>query len=72
MTFKDYFLALTPKERIAFATATHSKVRTLYNVAYSNRQLNAKTAVAIEKATDGVIRVESLRPDIDWYVIRSR
>ena len=72
MTFKDYFLAMTPKERIAFAVATQSKLRTLYNVVYSDRQLNAKTAVAIERATDGIIRVESLRPDIDWYVIRSR
>ena len=34
------------------------------------RQIPAKRCPQIERATDGVVRCEALRPDIDWGVLR--
>ena len=34
------------------------------------RQVPAERCPAIERATDGVVRCEDLRPDVDWGVLR--
>lgn len=35
------------------------------------RQVPAERCPAIEKATDGVVRCEDLRPDVDWAYLRA-
>mgnify|MGYP000976842666 CR=1 FL=1 len=35
-----------------------------------HRTPSAETCIAIERATSGAVKVENLRPDIDWSVIR--
>lgn len=35
------------------------------------RTPSAETCIAIERATAGAVRVEALRPEIDWAVIRT-
>ena len=35
------------------------------------RQPSAETAIDIERATGGLVRVEEIRPDIDWAVLRN-
>lgn len=32
---------------------------------------SAETCIAIEKATGGMVKVEDIRPDIDWSVVRA-
>ena len=34
------------------------------------RQVPAERCPAIERATDGAVRCEDLRPDVDWGVLR--
>ncbi len=34
------------------------------------RQIPAERCPEIEKATNGAVRCESLRPDVDWSVLR--
>jgi DNA-binding transcriptional regulator YdaS (Cro superfamily) len=72
MKFKDFFLSMPVAERVEFAKAVNAPPRTLYNAAYLGRQLNAKIAVLIEEQTRGIVKVEELRPDIKWGVIRRR
>ena len=36
-----------------------------------HRTPSAETCIAIERATGGEVKVEQLRPDIDWSVIRA-
>lgn len=36
----------------------------------AGRQVPAGRAIEIERATGGAVRVEELRPDIDWAVLR--
>lgn len=33
---------------------------------------SAEVAIRIEAATDGKVRVEDLRPDVPWHVIRGK
>jgi DNA-binding transcriptional regulator YdaS (Cro superfamily) len=35
------------------------------------RQVPAERCPAIEKATDGAVRCEDLRPDVDWAYLRA-
>ncbi len=35
------------------------------------RQVPAERCPAIERATDGAVRCEDLRPDVEWGVLRS-
>lgn len=35
------------------------------------RQIPAEHCPAIERITKGVVRCESLRPDVDWQVVRN-
>lgn len=34
------------------------------------RQIPAERCIQIERVTDGAVRCEDLRPDIDWSVLR--
>lgn len=36
------------------------------------RRVPAERCPAIERATDGAVRCEELRPDIDWAVLREQ
>lgn len=38
---------------------------------YGIKQVPAERCPEIEKATDGVVRCEELRPDIDWGYLRA-
>lgn len=38
--------------------------------AYAQRQVPADRCPDIERMTDGAVRCEDLRPDVDWSVLR--
>lgn len=70
-TFRTYFKALTKDERTAIAEQVGTSVAYLWQIAYKQRRCNESMAIEIEKASKGAIRVEDLRPDVDWAYIRS-
>jgi len=37
---------------------------------HGHRTITAETAIAIERATNGAVRCEDTRPDVDWGVLR--
>lgn len=42
----------------------------VYQWASGIRQVPVERCIQIERATDGAVRCEELRPDIDWSVLR--
>ena len=70
-TFHTYFKALTKAERDAFAAVVGTSVAYLWQIAYKQRRCAESLAIEIEKASTGAVRVEDLRPDVDWAYIRS-
>lgn len=70
-TFHAYFKALSKDARQAFAGQVGTSVAYLWQIAYEQRSCRESLAIEIEKASKGAVRVEELRPDVDWAYIRS-
>lgn len=69
--FHTYFKGLTKPEREAFASRVGTSVAYLWQIAYKQRRCAESLAIEIEKASNRAVRVESLRPDVDWAYVRS-
>lgn len=69
--FHTYFKSLTKPERDAFAQMVGTTVAYLWQIAYKQRRCNESLAIEIEKASGQQVRVEDLRPDVDWAYIRN-
>lgn len=72
MSLKEHLKTIRPIDRPAFAQACGTTLGHLTNVAYGYRPCGESLAIAIERETNGTVRVEDLRPDVDWSVIRAR
>lgn len=70
-TFHAYFKALSKDARQAVADQVGTTVAYLWQIAYAQRLCRESLAIEIEKASKGAVRVEDLRPDVDWAYIRS-
>lgn len=70
MLLKDYLQTIPPGERAGFAERCGTTEGHLRNVSYGYRTCAESLAIAIERESGGQIRVEDLRPDVDWAVIR--
>lgn len=42
----------------------------IWQWANDHRRVSAEQAIAIERATDGAVTCEELRPDVDWAYLR--
>lgn len=71
MTLLDFIKPLDKDALLAFATRCETTPGQLKQVAYGNRRANASLAIALDRETDGVIRCEDTRPDIDWAYLRN-
>lgn len=71
MTLLDHIKPLdkTALERLAQQCGTTPGQ--LKQVAYGNRRASASLAIALDRETEGVIRCEETRPDIDWAYLRN-
>lgn len=69
-TFHAYFKSLSKDQREAFASQVGTSVAYLWQIAYKQRRCNESLAIEIEKASGQQVRVEDLRPDVDWAYIR--
>jgi DNA-binding transcriptional regulator YdaS (Cro superfamily) len=52
------------------ASAVGVTVANVSHWATGYRRVPAERAIAVERVTSGQVRVEELRPDIDWSVVR--
>lgn len=70
MTLSDYLKTMDKEGLEVFARRCGTSVGQLKQVAYGNRRASAGLAVCLDRETEGVIRCEALRPDIDWAYLR--
>jgi len=70
MDLLTYFKSLPKDTRADFAERCGTTEGHLRNVAYSCKTCAAELAVNIERESGGLVRVEEIRDDIDWSVIR--
>lgn len=70
MQLLDYFKKHGPDSRMRVAVATGTHIQQIQNIAYGYRRPNIHLAIKINAATQGQVRLESLRPDIDWVQLR--
>lgn len=70
MDLKTYLQGLDGEAREAFAGIVGSTVGHLKNISYGYKPCGEGLAIQIEKHTDGAVRCEELRPDVDWAYLR--
>lgn len=72
MELKEFLKGKTSAQQEAFAQACGTTVGQIKQVAYNKaRRAGESLAINIERETDGCVRCEDLRPDVDWAYIRS-
>lgn len=65
MDLKTYLSSLLPPERVALAEAARTTVGHLRNVGYGLRPCSPELASAVERASQGAVKRQDLRPS-DW------
>ena len=70
MNLRDFIKTLSPDEQEVFAIGCETSVGQLKQVAGDHRRASVSLAINIERESDGAIRCEELRPDVDWDYIR--
>jgi len=70
MDLKTYISDLSTEERESFAKKCETSLRHLQNVAYGYKPAGESLCINIERETKGKVICESLRPDVDWAVLR--
>lgn len=70
MNLKTYLRTLSAEDRLSFAARCGASLTHLKFVAYGAKNLSCELAINIERESAGAVRVEELRPDADWHVIR--
>lgn len=71
MTLLDYIKPLDKPALEALAKRCSTTAGQLRQVAYGNRRASASLAIALDRETDGEVRCEATRPDIDWAYLRN-
>ena len=69
MSFKTFYIQMAIEQRQAFAERCETSLGQIRNVAYG-RLCGEKLAIAIERESQGAVRCEDLRPDVDWAYLR--
>ena len=73
MDLKTYLRTIPDDQgRMAFAQRCGTSLKYLRMVAYKAKTVGESLAVNIERETGGAVTVETLRPDVDWGVIRGK
>jgi DNA-binding transcriptional regulator YdaS (Cro superfamily) len=71
-TLLEYLKSLSPDERQAFAVRASTSVGYLNQVAHGYKRIGAEFALALEVASDDVLRAEELCPDFPWDTLCGR
>lgn len=70
MQLLDYLKTFDPDAQKAFASRCATSLGQLKQVAYGYRRAGAGLAILIERESHGIVRCETLRPDIEWGYLR--
>lgn len=70
-TLRRYLNSLAIADQSDLAVRCGTSLGYLRKAISINQQLGAELCIRIEYATQGAVRCEDLRPDINWGVLRS-
>ena len=66
-----FFLAIKdPGQRKAFAKRCRTTVGQIANVYRGQRRPSVSMSIAFDRETGGQVRMEKLRPDVDWKYLK--
>lgn len=65
----EYLRSLSGAEKKGLAKKCNVSFSTVTGVIYKTRKPSVKLALKIFEVTDGKVKKEELRPDIDWTLI---
>lgn len=71
-TLKEFIKTIPIDDREAFAERCGASLTHLRFVAWGAKRASCELAINIERETNGIVPVESIRPDADWIVIRGK
>lgn len=63
---------LRRRGRDAFVAASSTSLQYLRHIAAGRKRPQVELCIAIERASDGRVRCEDLRPDVDWVYLGMR
>ena len=66
----EYLNSLSTADQVVFATACGTTVGYLRKAVSAGQRISAETCINIERESCGVVMCETLRPDVDWGVVR--
>lgn len=66
----DLMNGMTTEQQFFFAKRCSTTAGHIRNIAHGHSPCGEKLAIDIERETEGKIKVEALRPDVDWAYIR--
>ncbi len=70
MELREYWRDLSPADKRKLAERCETTVGHLANVALWGKRCGEKLAVNLERETGRQVVCETLRPDVDWAVLR--
>lgn len=70
MDLRTYWQSLSPAQKADFAARCETTAPMLSQVAGGHRRAGESLAINIDRESNGVVPVESLRGDVDWAYLR--
>lgn len=68
----SYLNSLSVGEQTDFAGRCGTTIGYMRQVAYGNRRCRESLAINMDRESGGAVRMEELRPDVDWDHVRSQ
>ena len=68
---RTYIYSMPPDERKAFAIRAGTSIGYLTKALSTRQRFDVALVVELVKASDGELRPQDLRPDVDWAAIRA-
>ena len=70
-TLRTYLNQIPPTEQMAFAFRCGTSIGYLRKACSIKQKIGADLCIQIERESAGRVRVEDLRPDVDWAYLRA-
>ena len=70
MDLKTFLFSMPMPDREAFASRCGTTYPHLRNIAYGQKLCGESLAINVDRESEGTVRCEDLRPDVDWAYLR--
>lgn len=67
---RHYLNTLSPRAQASFAVRCQTTIGYLRKAISVGQKISERLAINIERESNGTVRCEDLRPDVDWAYLR--